>query len=542
MLPTLAADSVQCVVTSPPYYALRSYLPDGHADKCREIGSEATPDEYLATMVAVFREVRRVLRPDGTCWVNLGSSYASGGRRPNQSPVSERAPANGTACTGSSGSLAPDYAYPGQRDEPQGGSSNHHARTFDTGLFEQRASQPVATIDRDNVHQASLVASPSPPDVQASTILSSTPSGLDAPGPACVVEAPAFAPTLQPATRPSAHTAQSKRDTSSPSAISASRKQGKALSSRACDCGSCGICWAYLAIPLLKFKAKDLMMMPALFALALQADGWFVRSDVIWSKPNPMPESTVDRPTSAHEHVFLLTRNARYFYDADAVREPHDAPSIGNRMEHFSKREQPRREAQDDVTRASFANAAGGRVYHPAGRSCRNVWTIATHAYPQAHFATYPPELAERCIRAGTSERGACSQCGAPWIRVTERAIVPLQATNNERSCDQNNRGAMPRANVQATTTGWRPSCECGPPAWPIVPCTVLDPFAGAGTTLLVADRLQRDAIGIELSPDYTRLAMQRCQDDAPLFTSFPPASDDTYDSGMRDLFRDAAD
>jgi DNA modification methylase len=377
VLATLPAASVQCVVTSPPYYGLRDYGTaqwDGgdaecdHAQKrnmgattlrldgrehlgaydgekatqigmpfrdacgkCgatridRQIGLEPSPDEYLATMVAVFREVRRVLRDDGTCWVNMGDSYSSG----------------------------------------SGG--------------DKRMGDP-----------------------------------FDA-------------------------------------------KAGGAAQ------------WRSAARPQVGAKPKDLLMMPARLALALQADGWWLRSDIIWHKPNPMPESVTDRPTSAHEHVFLLTKRATYYYDADAVREPHTNGDywIGRAPTQVSKGNGDR-------------NDAGGRAVSgdASGRNLRNVWTIATAPYAEAHFATFPPALAERCIKAGS-----------------------------------------------------RPGD------------TILDPFAGAGTTLLVADRLQRNAIGIELNPAYTRLAMQRCHDDAPLFTSWPPA-DDPADARMADLFatRAAAD
>jgi len=280
-------------------------------------------------------------------------------------------------------------------------------------------------------------------------------------------------------------------------------------------------------------------MMPARLALALQADGWWLRSDIIWHKPNPMPESVGDRPTSAHEHVFLLAKSARYFYDADAVREVSisDHPS-GNGY---------KRDA-----RLSYADKNGARGDDQqwqvqANRNLRNVWTIATAPYSEAHFATFPPALAERCIRAGTSERGCCAACGAPWGR--ERAdAVPVAgrgAGNGFKrdarlsyADDNGPRGDETHWTPKAyPTTGWASSCAC---AAGTVPCTVLDPFAGAGTTLLVADRLQRDAIGIELNPDYTRMAMDRCRDDAPLFAdpSPPPAEPlEIEEPRIRDLF-----
>jgi hypothetical protein len=251
-----------------------------------------------------------------------------------------------------------------------------------------------------------------------------------------------------------------------------------------------------------------------------------------------MPESVNSRPTSAHEHVFLLTRSARYFYDAEAVREPVEEPwrSTGKLERHGSK------DVEAGINGGFGLDGIRPRIYNPAGRNLRNVWTIPTHPYAQAHFATYPPQLAERCIRAGTSERGACSQCGKPWVRVTQASggILGKSWGNHGDDLTQGNASAGLALNrrteepYQRTTTGWSAACACN--AGDPVPCTVLDPFAGAGTTLLVADRLQRDAIGIELNPSYTEMAMQRCRDDAPLFTAFPPA-EDPEETRMVDLF-----
>jgi DNA modification methylase len=358
----------------------------------RQIGLEATPDAYLAEMVAVFREVRRVLRPDGTCWVNMGDSYSGGkqGRTDGES-----------------------------LPRPKGGSY----------VVDHGSQRPV------------------PPG----------------------------------------------------------------------------------------YKPKDLLMMPARLALALQADGWWLRSDIIWHKPNPMPESVTDRPTSAHEHVFLLAKAARYFYDAPAIAEPSAYPEDDRKARSGID--------QKRYPGAMIAGVREGSVTYPM-RACRNVWTIATAPFSAAHFATFPPELASRCIRAGTSERGCCAACGAPWGRQTDTSYERNRHGHSGRTDASGSNGwdggAYPNLRKINTTTGWTASCACnsGDP----VPCTVLDPFAGAGTTLLVADRLQRDAIGIELNPAYTTMAMQRCRDDAPLFASPPPASDDAYDRDMRDLFAEAAE
>ena len=153
------------------------------------------------------------------------------------------------------------------------------------------------------------------------------------------------------------------------------------------------MCWCSLAIPLLTFKAKDLIDIPTLVALALQADGWYLRSDIIFSKPNPMPESVTDRPTRAHEYVFLLSKQPRYFYDADAIREEYSGkPYLGT-----NNGATPRRDRRD-------AGKTCGMGDH-TGRNARDVWTITPEPFAEAHFATMPPELARRCVRAG-SRRG----------------------------------------------------------------------------------------------------------------------------------------
>ena len=344
---------------------------------------------YLCTMVAVFREVRRVLRPDGTCWVNMGDSYSSGGRT--------------TQC------------------DPSG----------NTG---------TATLADGGARRA--------------------PAGIA--------------------------------------------------------------------------KPKDLLLMPARLALALQADGWWVRSAIVWAKPNPMPESVTDRPTGAYEMVYLLTKSARYYYDADAVREPFECSG------------DVRVNTQYWQDTGKTSSSAYRKPLEQSGRNLRNVWTIATAPYSDAHFATFPPALAERCIKAGTSERGCCSQCGKPWVRQTETGYIKNPNTWGKSSAGRSvvtgsnnwDGGAYPNLCKQVTTTGWRAGCNHDAP---VAPCTVLDPFAGAGTTLLVADRLQRDAIGVELNVEYTRMAMQRCRDDAPLFADMPAAAD-PEDERMDDLFAEAAE
>jgi hypothetical protein len=265
-------------------------------------------------------------------------------------------------------------------------------------------------------------------------------------------------------------------------------------------------------------KPKDLTMLPARVALALHADGWWLRSDIIWAKPNPMPESAADRPTSAHEHVFLLGKRAKYFYDAESVRE--ESVTCDPRRPYGSAGKlggRPVEQRHDGEPRDGYR----------ASRNLRNIWTIPTEAFPGAHFATFPTELVGRCIKAGTSEKGCCPLCGAQWARVTGRSIEMTSGSGRSGRKPQGKHGGSEQAEsgaydirmgptVATITIGWRPSCSC-PERVPI-PCTVLDPFAGAGTTGLVADRLGRNAVLIELNPSYTDMAGRRIQNDLPLF------------------------
>jgi DNA modification methylase len=238
-------------------------------------------------------------------------------------------------------------------------------------------------------------------------------------------------------------------------------------------------------LELLGLKHKDLVGVPWRVAFALQADGWWLRSDIIWAKPNPMPESCRDRPTKSHEYVFLLTRSARYYWDQEAIRE-QDTGQTGTSANFQRRRAGPIPPGQ------SHASLRPNRKPTVASgtRNARSVWTIPTQPFPEAHFATFPERLAERCIMAGTSERGCCPECGAGWVRVFSRML--------------------------RTFLGWRPTCGCGGEAksaektHPPVPCTVIDPFVGSGTTAIVAARLGRRAVGIDLSPKYVEMVRKQ--------------------------------
>jgi DNA modification methylase len=387
-LQSLPAQSVQTCVTSPPYWGLRNYQMDG------QLGLESTPDAYVQAMVEVFREVRRVLRNDGTVWLNLGDSYANNG----QSGLNNNA--GGTSTLG-----------------PNRDGLGEHNKAW-------TRSRPKQTV----------------------------PAGL---------------------------------------------------------------------------KPKDLVGIPWRVAFALQADGWYLRSDIIWSKPNPMPESVTDRPTKAHEYIFLLTKRASYYYDAEAIAE---TSIYGGKRRAFSMGVLP-----------TGNERPGADADIAATRNKRSVWHVATQPFSGAHFAVFPEALIEPCILAGSSERGQCPQCGAPWERVVERGESDYARINRETGCSWRDMNAAAvdegkglishRAHIGQTRDengncfsykaapskhlGWQATCTCD--AGEAVPQTILDPFCGSGTTGVVSCRHNRHFLGVELNPAYAELAYKRITGDAAL-------------------------
>ena len=268
-------------------------------------------------------------------------------------------------------------------------------------------------------------------------------------------------------------------------------------------------------------RAKQEMGIPDSVKKALQADGWICRSTIIWAKPNPMPESVTDRPTKAHEYVFLLTKRARYYWDAEGVREEYAMTSWtaesdkagttkrGKDGIRSGKKGNDRANGAADGTHygaTSFLNS-----YHQSGRNLRTVWNIATAPYAGSHFATWPPALVERMVKAGTSERGVCPECGAPHKRVIEKGAA-VNAPRNPNDVQpypaasgyNNGNGATTLHKVrEVKTVEWRPTCAHADAA--PVPAIVLDPFVGSGTTLQVARRLGRRGLGFDLSETYLR-------------------------------------
>lgn len=387
-LRTLADNSVHCCVTSPPYWGLRDYGVDG------QLGLEATPESFVAAMVEVFDEVRRVLRPDGTLWLNIGDSYAATGKN--------RTAAQATAKSTLVGGLASQCATLKQQSKVVGG-----------------------------------------------------------------------------------------------------------------------------------LKPKDLVGIPWRLAFALQDSGWYLRSEIIWHKRSPMPESVTDRPTKSHEQIFLLTKSERYFFDQEAVKESSVRGNAGSSF-HSGK------------TAISQATCSTAERDDYDTRNIRSVWTLSAESFPGAHFATFPSKIPETAIKAGTSERGACAACDSPWARLVakdRKATRPgtnskvNRASDDDESPYERHSGMIvgnrdpQRHQTTTRTTGWKPTCDCG--CTETVPCIVLDPFSGSGTTGMVATEMGRTYVGCELNPEYAEMSRARIESWKTRDTEKAVSSQ----SGQRSLF-----
>jgi site-specific DNA-methyltransferase (adenine-specific) len=254
--------------------------------------------------------------------------------------------------------------------------------------------------------------------------------------------------------------------------------------------------------------AKGLLCAPERLLLALAEDGWIVRNKVIWAKPNPMPTSITDRLTLSYEVIYLLVRSPRYFFDLDAIREPHRSKGgrqAGNTIETKPDWAGPLAGKQDGLRRAR----AQGEPGHALGKNPGDVWTIPTRGFKGPHFATFPPELIRRPILA-TCPEAVCSRCGTPWRRkVTVRRIPIGSPAKSPLTRDRHIMRTGDRWNAVREVGDFIP-CPCGAPT---VPGVVLDPFMGSGTVGLVAEQLGRDWLGIELNPDYRDLALRRIKE-----------------------------
>ena len=264
-------------------------------------------------------------------------------------------------------------------------------------------------------------------------------------------------------------------------------------------------------------KPKDLVGIPWRVAFALQADGWWLRSDIIWAKPNPMPESVTDRCTKSHEYIFMLSKSARYYYDHEAIKQA--SVSAGENRGgglKYSDRE--------------HNNGIGG--HHnldkygitPDLRNKRDVWTVSTKPFKGAHFAVFPPELIRPCILAGCAKK-VCAVCGAPLERQVEKTVgtskscPKTQAAHESRGgtgvpCGTVGKSGSGRTDGTTKTVGFKPTCDCNSGT---NGGTVLDPFFGAGTTGLVAKQEGRGYIGIELNPEYAEMARERIKRECPM-------------------------
>jgi len=260
-------------------------------------------------------------------------------------------------------------------------------------------------------------------------------------------------------------------------------------------------------------KPKDLCGIPWRVVLALQADGWYWRSCIVWHKKSCMPESVTDRPTNSWEPIFLLAKSQSYFMDMEAVKEPAEQST--------NERDAYKRLGYAKETRDGFVNHLGegmGDKRDCGGmRNQRNVWSLGPEPYSEAHFATFPTEIPRRAILAGTSARGCCPKCGTPWTRCVETTShAKREGNGGNPSSMRSGKNAdasltlSGRSGVYAEsrTVGWQPGCKCN--AGEPIPCTVLDPFGGSGTTGMVALELGRNATLCELNDGYLPLIQKR--------------------------------
>jgi DNA modification methylase len=512
MLATLPAASVQCVVTSPPYYGLRDYGTAG------QIGLEASPAEYVARLVAVFREVRRVLRDDGTVWLNVGDSYGSGevGRHDGYNPTR----------TNGSGTKKP-FGERNQRSRPSGFKPKDLIGIPWRLAFALQEPYYTGRIkaERDRVWLAAMIDAEGCMFIHKRKVGQNNGQGYerksDTYGSGLEVANTSEAVVKrcleiagvgsicrqdkdrrQPLFRWNLRTNECREIVREvyPYLVA---KQHQARLLIGCPSSGQNAEAAHAAMILLHGGGETTVDFPAPASMFEQ--GFYLRSDVIWNKLNPMPESVQDRCTRSHEYLFMLSKRATYFYDAAAIAEP-GSKLAGTSHPFGNKVAAPR------GVSALTGNMRPGVDYIVSGtRNKRSVWTISTTGYAGAHFATMPEKLVEPCILAGTSERGCCAACGAPWVRVVERQTSTAQRVGgdaNWHKANQSNHRAGGYYDSQAMTTGWQPGCACqaGDP----VPCVVLDPFVGSGTVPLVAARFNRRSIGIDLSAEYLRLAERR--------------------------------
>ena len=287
-------------------------------------------------------------------------------------------------------------------------------------------------------------------------------------------------------------------------------------------------------------KPKDLVMIPNRIAIALQDDGWWIRSEIIWHKPNPMPESVKDRPTSAHEKIWLITKSKKYYYDADAIRVPQKQDSIARAGRDVWKNNKtdsgnysiPNVDSAKKLNQKVLDTVAEGKI--PMANK-RNVWTVTTKPFKGAHFATFPKDLIEPCIKAGCPEK-ICVECGKPYIRKIKIGNYNKEyqkscggnvdgkytgkSTKNYKGAKAQNPSETKKRILESLKEkidlGLHKNCECNTQDYK--PGIVLDPFGGSGTTGIVSKHLKRKAILIELNEEYISIAKKRINKEFGLF------------------------
>jgi len=252
---------------------------------------------------------------------------------------------------------------------------------------------------------------------------------------------------------------------------------------------------------------KCMSMIPERVMMAMVNNGWILRNKIIWNKPNPMPESVKDRFSTGYEFVYMFSLNKKYYFDLDAVREPHNSSleEYRNKLPK-SERNKTNKEGGENIIKYSTEENIKKRMVK--GKNPGNVWDITTKPFPEAHFAVYPPELCEKPIKAGCPKK-VCAECGKPWEREVERehrGETPVGHKEDIGGMGQSDlRWEGPR---EAEFKGWKPTCNCDTNK--TKKGIVLDPFAGAGTTCLAARKHNRNYIGIEISEEYVKMARNR--------------------------------
>ena len=504
--------SVQCVVTSPPYWALRDYGVEG------QLGLEPTPEQYIANMVDVFREVRRVLRDDGTLWLNCGDSYFNETSKSTTSLSREQAAWIASLIDGE-------------------GCIQIHRQKRESVADSFQLDISVGMMDKEMCVHAHQITGLGSYSVQARGVHDWSVRGQQAAKLLKIIY-----PWLLIKKRQAALGIMLCEDIQDKAHSKKNPVTGASIAYRALlqeACSKCNQrqddCSIKIVEPMITqtiestLKPKDLVGIPWLLAFALRADGWYLRQDIIWHKASPMPESVKDRCTKAHEYIFLLTKSGRYFYDAIGSQEETtgNAHSRGNGLNPKAKSIESGNHKNRPKQNDSFSAAVSQIV---STRNMRSVWKLASFPFKGSHFACYPPELVRRCLSAGISEKGCCSTCGKPWQRMVAKRRVPTRPgtdskvpknpenhpkTKHDIGCEKN--GFRPtkfgnqnpqRHCTETITTGWKPDCNCD--ACEPVPCVVLDPFHGAGTTWKVCQRLGLRYIGIELNHEYLKLSAER--------------------------------